>query len=235
MGLIVAVIGLLTIPSGQVAALLGGILAAGGGVGASITYNNIQHNKSINASQAGKGNSQVNQTSPVGSPAIGRARDVYIGTSPPSRAPEPEKKTPPPSVVGTGKRKRLEESDAQVEWLWTGDIHVNKHQEFEAPVKRGDKISWQLESKDPIALTILSRNDAATFLDIIDGEVPSDEEYTFYYRTPVFTTNSDFPWVSTVNGTVMVVITGGKMDYEEKNFSTQVSAKIKIVRKAMES
>jgi hypothetical protein len=228
-GLIILLDGLGSLPNGWETALLGAGVSAFGGFETKITYTRIQdESNSIKAKQTGKKGIQINQTSPTGSPAIGKARDVYIGTPPPSKVPEPEKRTQRPFVVGPGISNKPEE---QFEWLCNGDIHINRYQEFEAMVKKGDQIAWHLESKKPIALTILSRKDADTFLDIIDGNVPSDYEYTFYYRTPA-TTNYDFSWTSAVGRPVIVVISGGEMDYKKEDFSTQVSAKIKIVHKA---
>ena len=96
-GLIVLVIGLLSLPSGMVVALLGAVLSAFGGFGFTITY--IKHENSMRATQAGKDNTQVNQTSPVASPPINNTGDIYFV---------------PEGVIPQGKRKHLSQKKSKV-------------------------------------------------------------------------------------------------------------------------
>jgi hypothetical protein len=221
MGLIVLVTGLSTLPGGWATALLGAGLSAVGGFEAKITYNRIQHEENnIRAKQIGRKSGQVNQTSPVGSPAIGKARDVYILGG---EATETRRRK-----EAAEKAQTVKESDEQFEWLCNGDIHVDTYQEFEASVKKGDRIEGHLESKEKICLEILSRRDYDALVAILVRE--EGEEYDAYYSSPTVT-KYDFSWVSTVSRPVMVVITGGPRAEQDDDFSAQVTARIKVVRK----
>lgn len=226
LGLIVFVDGLSTIPSGWIAALLGAGISAFGGFEVRFTYNKIQQeDNSIRAKQTGKKSGQVNQTNPTSSPAIGRARDVYIMGGEATQAKSRTEEGPKDESVEKPAKEEFE-------WLCNGQIHIDRYQEFETSVKKGDKIAGHLESRDKISLQILSRKDYDTLADILDGEVDEDEEYGAYYSTPI-TTNYDFSWVSTVSRPVVVVITGGTIEYEKEGFSAQVTAKIKVFRKSI--
>ena len=220
-GVIAFVIGLSTLPSGWITAFLGGGIAAYGGFEVRLTYNRIQiEEQSIRASQGGRKNTQINQTNPRQSPNIfgSSIGTINYGTTPPSQE-APAKSSPPQKPV----------DESKVEWLNNGHVKVDRYQEFEAPVNKGDRIEWQLESDTPITLQIMSKKNFETLADILDDEIDEDEEYSTYYSTPL-TQRNEHSWVSPSSRTVMVVLTGGTIDEGDEDFSANVDAQIKIVR-----
>jgi len=222
-GLIVLISGLQSLPSGWIAILIGGGLSAFAGFEVKFTYNKIQNEEgSIRARQSGTGNVQTNVSNPTNSPVIHRADNVIINPSPRKSRNKPE-----------STRQRIPElkSEDDIEWLCDGDIHFNRYQEFEAPVKKGDKIVWHLESKEPISLQVLSRKDYDILADLLDGEIGEDEgEYHAYTSTPL-TTKHDLTWTVPVNRTLIVVITGGTKEDDDDDFNVKVNARIGIIRK----
>lgn len=143
---------------------------------------------------------------------------LNFGTTPPPQKAATKPPSPQPPI-----------DDSRVEWLCNGHVQVVRYEEFEAPVNKGDKIEWHLESDTPITLQIMSKKDFDTLADILDGEIDEDEEYGTYYSTPL-TKRNDLSWPSHVNRTVMVVLTGGVMDDGDDDFTANVNAQIRIVR-----
>lgn len=63
--------------------IIGALFAAFGGFEVKLTYGRIQfQERSIKASQAGRDNTQINQTNPQNSPTIGQIEKAYFGTTP---------------------------------------------------------------------------------------------------------------------------------------------------------
>jgi hypothetical protein len=219
---VLLVIGLIILVSGLiglswVTALLGAALSAFGAFEVRHFYVKISYeNKSIGTTQNGSRNFQANQTNPTNSPMIQKADNVYIGGT------EAKGRKEIPS------KKAVEESDERAEWLCKGEIHIDRYQEFEARMSKGDRVEGHVESKEPITVQIMSQRDYQTLAEILDGEIDEDEEYSSYFSTPS-TTDYDFSWTSTVNRTIVLVISGGTKD-EEGEFIATVTARIKIIR-----
>jgi hypothetical protein len=210
-GLIVVAIGLLTLPSGLVAALLGVGVGAVGGIGVSITYN--KHDSSIKASQSGKDNTQINQASPVGSPAIGTARDVYIGT--------PMQQTPSQAE----KHVNMGVSEPKTEQVWSGVIHLAGHQGFKISLNEEDTIKGHVESENPVSVGILTSKEYGNFSKLN----PKYWEFRFYYHTPP-TTNCDPSYTATSRFRGYIVIFD-VTEPKRRNYDRfQVTAKIIIER-----
>lgn len=216
-GLVVLIAGLTTLPGGWAAALLGAGITAFGGFEVNFTYNQIQgQNKSLRATQGGSNNIQTNQTSPTNSPVINKAENVhqYFNVN------EPKAKEKAPKPVS--------EIDDQVDWLCNGVYHIDEYQEFPAQVGNGDKIVGHIESKHPLSVQIMNQRNYNIFVDIHEGNIDPDTEYTSLYHVP-HTTNCDFSWTSPRESNLTVVITDGEGD-ELDDKLIAVTARVKIVR-----
>jgi hypothetical protein len=207
-GLIVLIAGLSSLPGGWETTLLGAGLTGVGAFEVRITYNKINYeDKRIRAKQEGQGNIQNNQTSPVNSPSVGKARDIIYNLPP-----QPETKTIREAsnvYVGTlqpdkaGRRSTMADpaqarAEGEIEELCSGEIHFEDFQEFEAEVSKGDRIALQVRAEHPISVQIMNEDD-------YDDFDSNDDDNEVYWKSPKVT-NYGYSWLAKKREKVFVLV-----------------------------
>jgi len=120
--------------------VVGAFFSAYGGFEVRLTYRKIE-NEGIVATQSGKKGVQINQTNPIGSPAIGRIDKAYFGTPPAAQQPIPEKEVDAPSM-----------------WWVNKTIAIDKFASFGTDLNEGDEIVGHVKSKDWISVQIMGES-----------------------------------------------------------------------------
>lgn len=205
-GLIVLIDGLLGLPSNWPTTLLGAGISAFAGFEVRNFYVRVSlENKTIRATQSGRGNIQANQTNPVGSPIIQRADTVNIGGPQPSLQEDVTRQNK--SVVSK------QQGTSEMESICNGMIYFDDYQDFHFDVRRGDTVKIHVKSEDPVSIEIMNEDDFAMF-------EPDQEENDNYWESPL-TTEYDYVWPSKdAEGIVVIII-----DEVEEGTSDEEQAK----------
>ena len=219
LGVIVLILGLQQL--NWIISLVGGLLAAFGGFEVKINYTKIQNEENtIRAKQNGHHNTQVNQTSPVNSPTIGKIQHAYFGSTPASQsAKEPKSKR-------EESRKESEDDAPETESICSGRIHFDDYEDFEVEVSRGDKVKGRVEANYPVSVQIMNNNDFGLFN-------PGDDDNDVYWKSPK-TTSFDFSWTAKKHEEVHVLVVNETDESDWGDEQPSASANIDVIRKTQD-
>ena len=182
--------------SGYIVAAFGALMAVGGGVGFAINLRISSRKDSIEAIQAGTGNTQINQTNPQNSPTIGTIGTAYFDSNPSSRRQEQTPQSVPvPEPIPA---KESEKVKFDLEELCEGQIHFEKTQVFTTRLSKGDRIYFRFTSEHPICVWIMNEEDYESF-------DPHDFEVSAYYKSPK-STNFAHSWPAKKREKLYVVV-----------------------------